>query len=448
MIRIFRFFVPASILALLVFETVATLSTFLLCIYLFIELDPADYLLNNLGLVSAGLVSLSFLAGLYMQDLYSQVRVKSRLLLAQQLMMVVGIVFLLQALIGVMEPDLSLPFRIVLLGCLMLMPVIFLARLLFNSYVVPRVASERLLLIGERPIMADIKAYVKDHPQLGIDVVGHYRERDLEVNGPKSSGAGEQPHLNGLVRQTGANSIIVDVPEARLASELLELRYMGYSVAEAAATYAKISNREGLSALSTARLLFTKEFEPRERDLFFEKSVDMVIAAISLLLFLPVIVAIAAAVRLSFPGAVFDASMRMGRNQSSFVLYNFRLMKGADSDPSETFMGRFLSRTGLYALPQLWNVLRGELSIVGPRPHRPEFHAELTRQIPFYPHRLKVSPGMTGLSQIEKRRLPPLPDAIVELEYDLYYLKNASPVMALFILVQSIKNVIVWGGEP
>jgi len=88
------------------------------------------------------------------------------------------------------------------------------------------------------------------------------------------------------------------------------------------------------------------------------------------------------------------------------------------------------------------------MAIVGPRPQRLDFIRELTQHIPFYPHRLKVRPGMTGLAQIEMRALPPIPDSTVELEYDMYYLKYISPTMDLFIALQSIKNILLWGGKP
>ena len=165
MIRLFRVYVPAITLALMAFETIATLSAFIVSTYLFLELDPTDYLLYNLGLVSVALVSLSVLAGLYLQNLYSQIRVKSRLLLIQQLLMAVGIAFLFQALISAVALDLYLPFRVVLFGCLMSIVSIFVGRLLLSNYVLPRVISERLLLIGESPVLDDIATYLEERPQ-------------------------------------------------------------------------------------------------------------------------------------------------------------------------------------------------------------------------------------------------------------------------------------------
>jgi lipopolysaccharide/colanic/teichoic acid biosynthesis glycosyltransferase len=437
MIRLFRVFVPASTLALLVFEAVVVVSAFILSIYLFLDLDPTDYLLNNLGLVSVTLVSLSVLAGVYLQDLYFQVRVKSRMLLAQQLLMVAGIMFLIQALISVVAPELYLSFRVAFFGCVMAIAAMFTIRLLFSAYVLPRVAAERLLLIGESPLLNDIETYLEQRPQLGIRVAGHIREPD-----PAPA------NLEELVRHFQSNRIVVGMPGAQLAGELLELRFLGYSVQEAAETYAKISNREGLSGFGPARLLYSKEFEPGARGLFFQAISNTVISAVGIVIFSPVMLLIAVLV-FCWHGRVLERRIRTGKDGELFTLYHFRLAKGAtDSAPAYTLAGRLLSRTGLYALPQLFNVLRGEMSIVGPRPHRPEFIPEITRHIPFYPHRFKMRPGMTGLAQIEMKSLAGPPDCMVELEYDMYYLKNLSPMMNLFIIMQSIKNILLWGGRP
>jgi len=144
---------------------------------------------------------------------------------------------------------------------------------------------------------------------------------------------------------------------------------------------------------------------------------------------------------LSSREGVFERQLRQGCN-GPFTLYRFRVAAGRSR------LGRILSRTGLYALPQLIHVLRGQMSIVGPRPARPEFERELSRHIPFYPHRLKVRPGITGWSQIHMRHFAAPRDSMVELEYDLYYIKYFSPMLDIFVMAQAIKGLLLWGGRP
>jgi lipopolysaccharide/colanic/teichoic acid biosynthesis glycosyltransferase len=448
MIRLFRVFVPASTFALLVFEIVVIVSAFTFSTYLLLDLDPTDYLLNNLGMVSVALVSFSVLAGLYLQDLYSQVRVKSRLLLAQQLLMVVGIAFLLQALISAVAPDLYLPFKVVCLGCFITIVAVFTGRLLFSIYVLPRVAPERFLLMGDSPVLEDISTYLAERPQLGIQVAGHIRE-PLRTDGLTEPAAVSLSNLEELIRHCRSNRVVVGTPRAQLAGDLLELRFLGYSIQEAAATYAKISNREALRGLGPARLLYSKEFEPSARDLFFQTISTTLVAGTCAIILSPLMLLIALLVRLCSHGRVLERQTRIGKRGVPFTLYRFRTnQSAAGATKGEVLIGRFLSRTGLYAIPQFFNVLRGEMSIVGPRPHRSEFTREVTRHIPFYPHRLKMRPGMTGLAQIEMRSLSGPPDCMVELEYDMYYLKYMSPMMDLFIILQSVKNILFWGGQP
>src|ERR1035438_508440 len=170
MIRLFRVFVPANTVALAVFETIAITTAFSLAIYLGVEADPGDYLFYGTGWLSVALVSTSFLAGLYFQDLYAEVRVQSRLLLMQQLLMANGIAFLLQALVSTANPALYLPLRVMLLGSAMAVAILFAHRLLFSNYVLPRLPGERLLLLGESLLLDDIAKHLEQHPQLGLQV--------------------------------------------------------------------------------------------------------------------------------------------------------------------------------------------------------------------------------------------------------------------------------------
>jgi lipopolysaccharide/colanic/teichoic acid biosynthesis glycosyltransferase len=427
MIRLLRVFVPASTLALLAFEASVVIAAFIASTYLFLDLDPTDYLLNNLGLVSVALVSISLLAGIYLQDLYSQVRVKSRLLLAQQLLMAAGITFLLQALISATAPeDLSLPFPVILSGCLLSIVVLFAGRLLFSVYVLPRVGDERLLLIGESPLLDDIESYLKERPQLGIQVAGR-------IHTPEFGEGAPHQNLEELIRSFHSNRVVVAQPDAYLAGELLEMRFLGYSIQEAAGTYAKISNREACSGLGPARLLYSKEFEPSTRDLFFQSVSNTLLAAVACIVLSPLMLLIALLVRLSLRGPAVERRIRMGQGGTTFTLFSFRVGDASEVAPV-SFVGRVLTRTGLYAIPQFFNVLRGEMSIVGPRPQKPDFVRELTSYIPFYPHRLKMRPGMTGLAQIEMRAFAGPRDSLVELEYD--------------IILQGIKNILLWSGQP
>jgi len=445
MIRLFRVFVPTSTFGLFVFEALLVLGAFIFSVYLLLDLDPTDYLSHLPGQVSIALAWLSILTGMHFQSLYSQIRIRSRLLLLQQLLMVTGVAFLFQALISAIAPDLQIPLRVMLLGSLFSITGILVGRLLFSAYVLPRVAGERLLLIGDSPLLEDIATHLARNPQPGIQIVGYIgRSASATAGIPEAGGEGPAGSMEAAIQALHPNRVVAGFEgglSSRLARELLELRFSGHTIEDAAGTYAKICNREGLSGLNAARLLYSKEFEPGTRALFFQTIGNCLIAAAVLTLLSPLLVLIAALVRLSSHEGVIERQLREGRN-GPFTLYSFRIGAGG------TRIGRILSRTGLYALPQLIHVLRGQMSIVGPRPERPEFERELSRHIPFYPHRLKVRPGITGWSQIHMRHFAVPRDSMVELEYDLYYIKYLSPMLDIFVIAQAIKGLLLWGGRP
>jgi len=166
---------------------------------------------------------------------------------------------------------------------------------------------------------------------------------------------------------------------------------------------------------------------------------------------------VAVAVRLTSPGPVLYHQERVGQHGRVFVLHKFRSMRsdaeqqsGAvwakAGDTRVTTIGRFLRRTRLDELPQLWNVLSGHMSVVGPRPERPEFVTDLTRQIPYYGQRHVVRPGLTGWAQVRYTYGASVEDALMKLQYDLYYIKNRSLAFDLFIMVKTVKTVLMRKG--
>ena len=186
---------------------------------------------------------------------------------------------------------------------------------------------------------------------------------------------------------------------------------------------------------------------------------DIVLAGTGVLLTLPLFPLIAAAIRIETRGPVFFRQMRIGKSHPDrvelFEMIKFRTMvqdaeklSGATwatkADPRITRVGRFLRKTRLDELPQFINVIRGEMSLIGPRPERPEFVADLARDIPFYNERHRVKPGLTGWAQLCYQYGSTTDDARMNLQYDLYYVKNASLFLDLVILLETVE-VVLWG---
>jgi exopolysaccharide biosynthesis polyprenyl glycosylphosphotransferase len=184
----------------------------------------------------------------------------------------------------------------------------------------------------------------------------------------------------------------------------------------------------------------------------------MAIAVVAAVVALPIMALVAIAVKLSSTGPAVYSQRRTGKNDVPFMLYKFRSMyadaeahSGAvwakKDDPRITPVGKWLRKLRLDELPQLFNVLKGDMSIVGPRPERPEFVAELERRIPYYRQRHCVKPGITGWAQINHKYGDTIEDTIVKLEYDLYYIKNLAPALDAFIIFHTAKVMLLSRGS-
>ncbi len=205
------------------------------------------------------------------------------------------------------------------------------------------------------------------------------------------------------------------------------------------------------------QLIFSGELGPRPQNLVYQRLSNAVVAIIGIVVTFPIMLLTALAVRLSSPGPVLYRQKRVGLEGVPFTLYKFRSMRvdaeantGAvwaqKDDPRVTGVGRIIRRIRFDELPQLLNVLKGEMSIVGPRPERPEFVRALSEQIPYYRQRHCVRPGITGWAQINYKYGDTLEDTITKLEYDLYYIKNMSLALDNYILFHTLKAMLLSRG--
>jgi exopolysaccharide biosynthesis polyprenyl glycosylphosphotransferase len=204
--------------------------------------------------------------------------------------------------------------------------------------------------------------------------------------------------------------------------------------------------------LKPSQIIFSHGFSVRRRTLVAKRIFDLLCATAGLLLALPLMVLTAIAVKLDSPGPALYSQRRTGAFGKSFQIHKFRSMRtdaeknGAawamENDPRVTRVGRFIRKTRLDELPQLWNVLVGEMSLVGPRPERPEFIEHLEEDIPFFRQRLCVKPGVTGHAQVRCRYGASTEDALEKLQYDLYYMKSFSLWFDLSILIDTVKVVL------
>jgi len=463
MIQLFRVFVPVGPLALLSSEILLIASSFILAAFLVLNVDPTVYLLYDGGLVRILLVLASILLGMHFQDLYSKIYVRSRLVLAQQLCLVIGIAFLSQALIGYLDADLRLlPIGVMMLGSLLAVIVMFAWRLFFSAYVLRIVAQDRLLLVGASPLLEDIAGHIEEFPETGLQVVGYVDDR-AEIGTAMAGGTvlGPVASLREIVQATMPDRIVVGMTERRArmpVRELLELRFAGHVIEEAASTYEKVCGRVCLKELRPSQLIYSGELGPRRASMFYQTAINVVVAAIGVVVAMPIMLLTALAVRLTSAGPVLYRQVRVGLEGRPFTLYKFRSMRAdaeaetgavwaSKDDPRVTPFGRIIRKLRIDEIPQLFNVLKGEMSMVGPRPERPEMVQSLSEKIPYYGHRHCVRPGITGWAQVNYKYGDTLEDVIRKLEYDLYYIKNMSLSLDSYIIFLTIKATLLSRGS-
>ncbi len=277
---------------------------------------------------------------------------------------------------------------------------------------------------------------------------------------PSGSTRAAPPSLFDIVRGLDVDMVAVALEDRRghlPTEELLRCRLAGIAVKEREALYEQITGKLAVEAMRPSYLIFNDGFGRSARGESAKRAVDIVVALALLCILWPVMLLTALIVRMDSPGPALFSQERVGRDGRRFTLYKFRSMRAdaekstgpvwaRQGDPRITRSGQFMRKSRLDELPQLFNVLVGDMSLVGPRPERQVFVDELARQIPYFNQRHIVKPGLTGWAQINYPYGNTVEDALQKLQYDLFYIKNQSVLFDLSILFQTIKTVVLRRG--
>jgi sugar transferase (PEP-CTERM system associated) len=239
--------------------------------------------------------------------------------------------------------------------------------------------------------------------------------------------------------------------------KLLDLKLAGVSFDHLATVYEQYTGKIAVENLRPSWLIFSEGFKKTRLQSAVKRLVDIALAVTGLVLGAPFFVLTALLVKATSPGPVLYRQQRVGQHGREFTIYKFRSMRadaeaasGAvwaqQNDARVTPVGKFLRKSRLDELPQLWNILRGDMSFVGPRPERPEFVRQLTEQIPYYGQRHVVRPGLTGWAQVKYPYGSTVEDALEKLQYELFYIKHMSVGFDVFIVLKTVKTVLLRKG--
>ena len=456
MIRLFRVFIPKSIVALFVLDILLITACFLLPVALLVP-DLEIYLFYDDGLIKIAIGVATVVLGIYYLDLYSEFRVPSRLALVEKLLFVMGVLLISQAVLAYLGPALTLPRWDVIGGGLLLTMLFPFWRQVYTRDIYKGLGIDRVLFLGTDSLGVELAERIATNPQLGFVGIGFVD--DFQPEGATVGGLsvlGRMLELQKIVATYKPDRIVVSIAERRKAlplNDLLDLRFRGIRIEEAATLYEIAFGRVTTLRLRPSQLIFSSELGPQRWNLRLQTIYSFVLAFIGLMVTTPILILLAITVKLSSAGPILYRQTRVGLDGVPFTLYKFRSMVtdaeantgavwAAKNDPRVTRVGGFLRRSRLDELPQLFNVLRGEMAIVGPRPERPEFVATLSEHIPFYRQRHCVKPGLTGWAQINYKYGETIEDTIVKLEYDLYYIKNISPSLDAYIMFHTAKVIL------
>jgi exopolysaccharide biosynthesis polyprenyl glycosylphosphotransferase len=318
-------------------------------------------------------------------------------------------------------------------------------RRLFNRTASGGEAPNKVLLIGDG-VAEEIEKTVGENPQLGYEIKARMTE-DFAYRAPEA--------LEEMVQANDINLVVVPrhlKHDERFAAALYQLFGKGISITDLTTFYEAIVRKVPLADLEEAWFLENIEGTARFYDPL-KRAAEFLFALILGIILLPVELLIALIVKLTSRGPAIYRQMRVGKREKEFTLFKFRTMRNdaekhgaqwaAAKDARVTAFGKFLRATHFDELPQLINIIRGDLSFVGPRPERPEFVKTLKQQVPFYEVRLLVTPGVTGWAQINHRADRGLEDVREKLQYDIYYLKNRSLVLDVAIILRTIKSIFI-----
>ena len=346
----------------------------------------------------------------------------------------------------------------------LIVTVVFLSfwRVLFQALCAKKIWNEPVLLVGDGYMAQVILDEISKNFDSGYKVAGifssHIESKLAKKNHIKHFG--DMKKLCEIAQDLGIRKVIVALQDRRGQSPvdpLLQCRLLGVEVFEGVRFYELISGRILATQILPSWLIFSDGFHRSKGILLLKRTFDIALSLIGLMLCIPIILVIIVLIKTTSKGPFLLQQIRVGQMNKDFVMYKFRTMyenaemiSGAvwaqEGDPRVTSVGKLLRRLRLDEIPQFWNVLKGDMSFVGPRPERPMFVDELKKQIPYYGERHSVKPGITGWAQIKYKYGSSNEDALRKLEYDLFYIKNMSILFDIYIVSKTIKAIFVGNG--
>ncbi|HEV7744046.1 MAG TPA: TIGR03013 family XrtA/PEP-CTERM system glycosyltransferase [Pyrinomonadaceae bacterium] len=449
---------------LLLAEAAVVFGAIVGAVYLRLGVEDAhNELMLRQGFLKAGLAALSCLAAFYLFDLYDFVVMHDRRELVLRLVQALGLAWVALALAFYAFPQLMLGRGISLIALPLALGLMVSWRVSIHWLLGHPDFGEKILIVGSGTFAVEVAREMLERPDAGYRIAG-FVANDPELLGkslinPRVIGlTGE---LDDVVRREGIDRIVVAMGERRgqlPTNELLQLSLAGtVNIEEGASFYERVTGRVSLNMIRPSWLIFSSRGRQARISGITRAIVHRIVALTGGLLSLPIAIVTAILIKLDSRGPILYKQERVSKNGGSFTVMKFRSMRtdaekagpvwASEHDDRTTRVGKIIRKLRIDEIPQFWNIIRGDMDFVGPRPERPHFVSQLAEEIPYYEQRHLIAPGLTGWAQIKYPYGASIEDARQKLQYDLYYIKNQSLMLDAIILFETIKIILFGRGR-
>lgn len=458
MIRLLKQYYTIRGIILFTGETLLIFTSILLATI--VRFVGADYLITNFWILLPKIVLIIAVCQLvfHYTDFYDLQATACPLKLALRIIQSLGVASIILAFIYYCAPNMVVGRGIFLIGISFIAILThgwrFLTCLLFQI----KGFSQKILIVGSGNLARHVAQEVLARKDSAFEILGFVDKDPGKVGqtvlNPKIVGTYDQ--LCDIAERHIPATLVVAIDDRRNSfplNELLTCKMQGITIEDYSTFLEKLTGKLMVENLNPSHLIFSDGFKKSKIMLAIRRLTEIFLSLAGLIILSPLILLVSIVIKIDSQGPVFFEQERVGENGRTFNIYKFRSMRSdaeshtgpiwaIENDPRITRVGRHIRKFRIDEIPQLWNVLKGDMSFIGPRPERLCFVEELTKMIPYYSQRHSVKPGITGWAQTKYPYGASVKDALEKLKYELYYIKNMSPFFDLFILFETVKIVL------
>ena len=441
----------------------------------YLSIPTADHFLNLISPMSIlfllGVV-VYFIIGLYdLSQLKNNWQFYKKIIISNLIWVIIGMIFFYIR----PQKDVS-PKTILLFVALLNIGITSLWRYVYNKFLSTNILANKVIFLGLTPESLELAELIKKEPQRGYEIAGivepenpQFANQTIDSQFNTSLKLIIESDLSKVLKENQdhtSNLIIVMTPHLasnkELLSDLYKKLFLNISIIDLTKFYEEITGR--IPPFTFSEGWFLSNFQEQNKKIYdrFRLIIDYTFAFLIGIIFVITFPIVAIAIKLTSRGSIFFTQIRSGKQGKTFKIYKYRTMKvlapdgsaeisgpefAKDGDTRITFIGNLLRKTRLDEIPQFINILKGEMSLIGPRPERPEIVNELIEEMPFYKLRHLVKPGLSGWAQIQQGYTSAKDENLRKLEYDLYYIKNRGPVLDLAIGLKTLNTIARLGGK-